>query len=131
LTDRLRGDKIESAALFITSAYWVGFAMDETFTREQAIEVLKTVFDPEIPVNVWDLGLIYDLRLEGDDVTIVMTLTAPGCPVGPQLAAEIQNRLQAIGAENVTVSFVWSPPWTTNKVTPDGRLQLQTMGMSV
>jgi len=105
--------------------------MDETFTREQAIEVLKSVFDPEIPVNVWDLGLIYDLRLEGDDVTIVMTLTAPGCPVGPQLAAEIQNRMQSIGAENVAVSFVWSPPWTTQKVTPDGRLQLQTMGMSV
>ena len=105
--------------------------MDETFTREQAIEVLKTVFDPEIPVNVWDLGLIYDLRLEGDDVTIVMTLTAPGCPVGPQLAAEIQNRLQAIGAENVAVSFVWSPSWTTDKVTPDGRLHLQAMGMSV
>ena len=105
--------------------------MEDTFTREQAIEVLKTVFDPEIPVNVWDLGLIYDLTLAGDDVKVVMTLTAPGCPVGPQLASEIENRLQAIGAENVSVSFVWSPPWTTAKVTPDGRLQLQTMGMSV
>lgn len=105
--------------------------MDETFTREQAVEVLKTVFDPEIPVNVWDLGLIYDLRIEGDDVKIVMTLTAPGCPVGPQLAAEIETRLQAIGAETASVSFVWSPPWTTEKVTPDGRLQLQTMGIPV
>jgi len=105
--------------------------MDDTITRDQAIEVLKTVFDPEIPVNVWDLGLIYDLSVTGDDVKIVMTLTAPGCPVGPQLAAEIENRMQAIGAEQVAVSFVWSPPWTTAKVTPDGRLQLQTMGIPV
>ncbi len=105
--------------------------MDETFTREQVVEVLKTVFDPEIPVNVYDLGLIYDLQMEGDDVKIVMTLTAPGCPVGPQLAAEIQNRLQAIGAENVSVAFVWSPPWSTEKVTPDGRLALQMMGIPV
>jgi metal-sulfur cluster biosynthetic enzyme len=105
--------------------------MDEAITRDQAIEVLKTVFDPEIPVNVWDLGLIYDLNVDGDDVKITMTLTAPGCPVGPQLAAEIENRMQAIGAENVSVNFVWSPPWTTSKVTPDGRLQLQTMGIPV
>lgn len=105
--------------------------MDETFTREQVIEVLKTVFDPEIPVNVWDLGLIYDLRIDRDDVNIVMTLTAPGCPVGPQLAAEIETRLQAIGAEHVSVSFVWSPPWTTDRVTSDGRFQLQAMGIPV
>lgn len=105
--------------------------MDETFTRDQAIEVLRTVYDPEIPVNVWDLGLIYDLRIDGDDVAIVMTLTAPGCPVGPALAAEIETRLQAIGAERVSVSFVWSPPWTTDRVSPEGRLQLQAMGIPV
>lgn len=105
--------------------------MEDTFTREQVVEVLKTVFDPEIPVNVYDLGLIYDLQMDGDNVKIVMTLTAPGCPVGPQLAAEIQNRLQAIGAEDVSVTFVWSPAWSTEKVTPDGRLALQMMGMAV
>jgi len=105
--------------------------MDEAITREQVVEVLKTVFDPEIPVNVWDLGLIYDLTLDGDNVAIMMTLTAPGCPVGPQLAGEIENKLQSIGAEAVSVKFVWSPPWTTEKVTPDGKLHLQMMGIPV
>lgn len=105
--------------------------MEDTITRQQAIDVLKTVFDPEIPVNVWDLGLIYDLQLTGEDVVIKMTLTAPGCPVGPQIAGEIENKLQAIGANTVSVSFVWSPPWTTEKVTPDGKLHLQMMGIPV
>jgi metal-sulfur cluster biosynthetic enzyme len=105
--------------------------MDEPITREQVVDVLKTVFDPEIPVNIWDLGLVYDLRLQGEDVTITMTLTAPGCPVGPMIASEIETKLQAIGAGQVTVHFVWTPPWTTEKVTPEGKLQLQMMGIPV
>lgn len=105
--------------------------MDDAITREQAIDVLKTVFDPEIPVNVWDLGLIYDLQVTGEDVAISMTLTAPGCPVGPQIAAEIENKLQSIGANAVSVSFVWSPPWSTEKVTPEGKLHLQMIGIPV
>lgn len=105
--------------------------MDDALTREQTIDVLKTVFDPEIPVNVWDLGLIYDLDLAGADVAIRMTLTAPGCPVGPQLAAEIEQKMKAVGANAVSVAFVWSPPWTTEKVTADGKLQLQMMGIPV
>ncbi|MDR7521652.1 MAG: iron-sulfur cluster assembly protein [Armatimonadota bacterium] len=105
--------------------------MDDGITREQVIDVLRTVFDPEIPVNVWDLGLIYDLQVSGEDVAITMTLTAPGCPVGPMIAAEIENKLQAIGAEKVSVAFVWIPPWTTDRVTPEGKLQLQMMGIPV
>jgi metal-sulfur cluster biosynthetic enzyme len=105
--------------------------MDDTITREQVVETLKTVFDPEIPVNVWDLGLIYDLQVSGENVAVTMTLTAPGCPVGPMIAGEIENKLQSVGAESVTVNFVWSPPWTTEKVTEDGKLQLQLMGIPV
>lgn len=105
--------------------------MDGTITRELTIEVLKTVFDPEIPVNIWDLGLIYNLDLSGDDVTITMTLTAPGCPIGPQIAAEIEQKLGAVGAKRVAVSFVWTPPWTTDKVTAEGRLHLQMLGIPV
>jgi len=105
--------------------------MDDTITREQVIDVLKTVFDPEIPVNIWDLGLIYTLETTGDDVAIAMTLTAPGCPVGPMVAAEIENKLQSIGANAVSVSFVWTPPWSTEKVTPDGKLHLQMIGIPV
>ncbi len=105
--------------------------MDDVITREQVIDVLKTVFDPEIPVNVWDLGLVYDLEVTGEDVAIAMTLTAPGCPVGPQIAGEIENKLQSIGANTTSVSFVWSPPWSTEKVTPEGKLHLQMMGIPV
>lgn len=105
--------------------------MDDAITREQAIEVLKTVYDPEIPINIWDLGLVYDLQISGEDVAVTMTLTAPGCPIGPMIAAEIENRLQAIGAGTVTVSFVWSPPWTTERVSPEGKQQLQMMGIPV
>jgi metal-sulfur cluster biosynthetic enzyme len=105
--------------------------MDDTITREKVVEVLKTVFDPEIPVNIWDLGLIYDLQLAGETVKISMTLTSPGCPVGPQIASEIDNKLQAIGVEAASVDFVWSPPWTTEKVSADGKLQLQMMGIPV
>jgi metal-sulfur cluster biosynthetic enzyme len=105
--------------------------MDATITREQAIDVLKTVFDPEIPVNIWDLGLIYDLKISGSDVAIRMTLTAPGCPIGPQIAAEIRQKIQAIGAGNVEVDFVWTPPWTTSRVTDEGRLHLQMLGIPV
>jgi metal-sulfur cluster biosynthetic enzyme len=105
--------------------------MDIGITREHAIDALKTVFDPEIPVNVWDLGLIYDLAVTGETVTVSMTLTAPGCPVGPQIAAEIEQKLRALGARDVSVSFVWTPPWTTQRVTPEGKLHLQMLGIPV
>ncbi len=105
--------------------------MDDTINREQVINVMRTIFDPEIPVNIWDLGLIYDLRLQGNDVGIKMTLTAIGCPVGPQIAREIENKLQSIGAEGVTVEFVWSPPWSTARLTDDGKQAMQMLGFPV
>ncbi len=101
-------------------------------TREQVINALHGIFDPEIPVNIWDLGLIYDLTVdEHDNVAIVMTLTAMGCPVGPMIADQITQALQAIGAEEVTVTFTYSPPWTSQMLTPDGREQMQIMGFPV
>ena len=108
-------------------------AADDTdsLTRDRVIQVLRTIYDPEIPVNIWDLGLIYDLQVSGADVTIRMTLTAVGCPIGPHIAAEIENKLQAVGAERVTVDFVWTPPWTPERLTEEGRLALQSMGFPV
>lgn len=103
----------------------------DTLTREQAVEVLKMIYDPEIPVNIYDLGLIYDLEVVGWDVTIKMTLTAVGCPIGPAIAEEIRNKLQSVGAGNVIVDFVWSPPWTPDRLSEDGRLALQSMGYPV
>lgn len=105
--------------------------MDGEITKDQVIDVLRTIFDPEIPVNIWDLGLIYELDEATHDVQIKMTLTAMGCPIGPMIAGEIENKLQAIGVENVKVDFVWSPPWTPERLTPDGREQLQMMGYPV
>lgn len=103
----------------------------ETLDREQVVNVLKMIYDPEIPVNIYDLGLIYDLEVVGWDVTIKMTLTAMGCPIGPAIAEEIRNKLQSVGAGNVVVDFVWSPPWTPDRLSEDGRLALQSMGYPV
>ncbi len=106
-------------------------ASDDVVSREQVIDVLRAVFDPEIPVNVWDLGLIYDLQLQGNDVAIKMTLTAVGCPVGPQIAREIENKLQSVGAEQVSVNFVWSPPWSPARLTEDGKQAMQMLGFPI
>ncbi len=101
-------------------------------TRDQVIEVLKTCYDPEIPVNIWDLGLIYDITIAGGSVQIKMTLTAVGCSLGPQLVGEIENKLLSVdGVEDCRVEMVWSPPWTPERLSEDGRLSLQAMGFPV
>lgn len=103
----------------------------ETLSRDDVLKILTMIYDPEIPVNIWDLGLIYALEITGIDVAIKMTLTAVGCPIGPAIAEEIRNRLQSIGAGNVDVEFVWSPPWTPDRLTDDGRMTLQSLGYPV
>lgn len=98
-------------------------------TRDQVIEVLKTCYDPEIPVNIWDLGLIYDITIVEGKVDIKMTLTAVGCSLGPQMVGEIESKLLSVdGAEDCKVELVWNPPWTPERLTDDGRLSLQAMG---
>lgn len=103
----------------------------DTLTREQIVEVLKAIYDPEIPVNIYDLGLIYDLQIVGWDVSIKMTLTAVGCPIGPAVAEEIRNKLQSVGADKVAVDFVWSPAWKPDRLSDDGRMALQSLGFPV
>ncbi len=95
----------------------------------QVIEALSTVFDPEIPVNIYDLGLIYDINVEpAGKVDIKMTLTAPNCPVAGSLPTEVESRIQAIpGVSDVSVELVWDPPWCTDKMTEAARLQLGMM----
>lgn len=101
-------------------------------TREEIVEVLKTCYDPEIPVNIWDLGLIYDIHQEDGRVKIQMTLTAMGCPIGPVLAEEIRWKVgQLPGVDEVDVEIVFSPPWTPERLTEEGRLALQSMGYPV
>jgi metal-sulfur cluster biosynthetic enzyme len=101
-------------------------------TRDQVIEVLKTCYDPEIPVNIWDLGLIYDITIVNNGVKIKMTLTAVGCSLGPQLVSEIESKMLGIdGIEDCKVEMVWSPPWTPERLSDEGRLSLQAMGFSI
>src|SRR3989440_12929349 len=103
----------------------------DALSREQVVQVLCAIFDPEIPVSIWYLGLIYDLQIAGNDVSIKMTLTAVGCPIGRAIAGEIENKLQSVGAERLSIDFVWSPPWSPTRLTDDGRLALQSMGYPV
>ena len=101
-------------------------------TRDQVIEVLKTCFDPEIPVNIWDLGLIYDITITEGVVQIKMTLTAVGCSLGPQLVAEVESKMLGVdGVEDCKVEMVWSPAWSPERLSDDGRLSLQAMGFPV
>jgi probable FeS assembly SUF system protein SufT len=92
---------------------------------------LKTVFDPEIPVNIVDLGLVYSLAVEPAEgeqryrVKVAMTLTAPGCGMGPVIAEDARNRLLAIpGTHEAEVSIVWDPPWTQSMISEDGKMEL-------
>ncbi|HLJ59590.1 MAG TPA: iron-sulfur cluster assembly protein [bacterium] len=101
-------------------------------TRDQVIDVLKTCYDPEIPVNIWDLGLIYDITIVEGVVDIKMTLTAMGCAMGPQLIADIQSKMLTLeDIEDCKVDMVWTPPWSPERLSDDGRLQLQAMGFAV
>ena len=89
-------------------------------------DALKTVHDPEIPVNVFDLGLIYDVdRRPNGDVYITMSLTAPGCPVAGEMPGRVAAAVAAVdGVGAVSVELVWSPPWTPERMSDDARLAL-------
>jgi probable FeS assembly SUF system protein SufT len=92
-------------------------------------ESLKTVFDPEIPVDIVNLGLVYDCQVqevEGKQfVNVKMTLTAPGCGMGPAIAADAQSKIMAIGnVDDAKVELVWDPPWSQDMITEEGRMKL-------
>lgn len=102
-------------------------------SRDEIIEVLKTVYDPEIPVNIVDLGLIYGIEIdENGKVYILMTLTAPGCPIGDTIAFEIKDKLSQVeGVSDVEVEITFDPPWTIDRITEDGREVLRTFGFNI
>jgi len=99
-------------------------------TQEDVFSALKQCYDPEIPVNIVDLGLIYDVRFDAvpegrQDVTVEMTLTAQGCPEHVNISAQVKSRLEQLpGVRNAAVNIVWSPPWTPERLSPDARKQL-------
>lgn len=99
-------------------------------TQEDVLSALKQCYDPEIPVNIVDLGLIYEVRFQSapdnqQDVTVDMTLTAQGCPAHVMISDQVKSRLEQLpGVRNATVNVVWSPPWTPERLSPDARKQL-------
>lgn len=90
------------------------------------VEQLVTVFDPEIPVNIYELGLIYEIAVDRDSVAVIkMTLTAPGCPAAVTLPAEVQGKVKSIdGIADARIDLVWEPPWTKDRMSEAAKLQL-------
>ncbi|MCY3769487.1 MAG: SUF system Fe-S cluster assembly protein [Gammaproteobacteria bacterium] len=99
--------------------------MNEEGLRERVIEALKTVYDPEIPVNIYDLGLIYKVDIQNRFVDIDMTLTAPGCPVAHTFPGMVERSVALVsGVEGAAVELVWDPPWTPELISEAARLEL-------
>ena len=94
--------------------------------EQSIVEALKTVFDPEIPVNIYELGLIYDVDLQPEGVVkIKMTLTSPGCPVAGSLPLDVQRKVEAVpGVASTEVELVWDPAWNPSMMSEAARLQL-------
>jgi len=94
--------------------------------QEAVIEALKSIYDPEIPVNIYELGLIYDVRVDADgDAVIDMTLTTPNCPVAESMPAEVEMRVLSVpGIRDAEVVLVWEPAWDPSKMSDEARLEL-------
>ena len=99
-------------------------------TEQDVISALKSCYDPEIPVNIVDLGLIYKVNFESveedkQDVAIEMTLTAQGCPEHVNISMQVKSRLEQLpGIRNAAVNVVWTPPWTPERLSPEAKKQL-------
>jgi probable FeS assembly SUF system protein SufT len=117
--------KEPSAAAPAAGAAPAGAVSEESVWNE-----LRNVYDPEIPVNIVDLGLVYDLKIEslatgGSNVQVAMTLTAQGCGMGPSIAMDAQRRIESLpGVGEAHVRVVWDPPWNPNMISPEGRAKL-------
>jgi FeS assembly SUF system protein len=94
--------------------------------KTQIVEAMKTVYDPEIPVDIYELGLIYDVEVDTEGSAIIrMTLTSPGCPVAGSLPGEVESKARAeSGAKEVQVDLVWEPPWSMDRMSDAAKLQL-------
>lgn len=100
--------------------------MENEALKQKVIEVLQTIFDPELPVSIWELGLIYEINiLPINNVQIVMTLTAPGCPAAQSLPVEVDQKVRAIeGVNDVHVAVTWTPAWDKSMMSETAQLEL-------
>lgn len=94
-------------------------------SKEEVMAALAECYDPEIPVNIVDLGLVYDVRISDGTVEIDMTLTAPGCPMSGAISADVISKLEEVeGVNTAKVNMVWEPPWTPDRMSEDARKSL-------
>ncbi len=102
---------------------------DKKVIEDKVIDAIKECYDPEIPVNIWELGLIYEINVDDDPVVHVkMTLTAPGCPAARSLPIEVHERVAQIEEiKDVQVEVVWEPPWTPEMMSQEAKLELGFM----
>jgi FeS assembly SUF system protein len=94
--------------------------------RNRVVEMLTTIYDPEIPVNIYEMGLVYDIDINADgDVSVLMTLTSPNCPVAESLPPEVEAKVGSVeGVRSVTVNLTWDPPWTPERMSEAAKLEL-------
>ncbi len=94
-------------------------------SKEEVIEALKRCYDPEIPINIVDLGLIYGVDVKGDEVAIKMTMTAPGCPMHSMISENVKQEVGSVkGVKKVSVEIVWEPPWSVERMSPEAKKKL-------
>ncbi|MBR2342521.1 MAG: DUF59 domain-containing protein [Alphaproteobacteria bacterium] len=94
-------------------------------SKEDVIGAIKTVYDPEIPVNIWDLGLIYGVDINAEEIVITMTFTSPTCPMMEELLQQVKDVVAAVAnGVPVLVELVWNPPWDLTKMSDEARVQL-------
>ena len=108
------------------SAELVPDAAQTEALKPAILDAIRTVFDPEIPVNIWELGLIYDVAVDAAGVAAIrMTLTAPGCPAAQSLPVEVEQKVKAVdGVTDAKVDVVWEPAWTKERMSDVAKLQL-------
>ena len=93
--------------------------------KEQIINEIKKIYDPEIPVNIYELGLIYDVSVKQNDVKVKMTLTTPNCPVAESLPKEVKDSIMQVeGVKKVDIDLVWDPPWNKDMMSEAAKLEL-------
>ena len=122
----IQSPPLDAPAPTQSTAALVADAAKTAELKPAIIKAMSTVFDPEIPVNIWELGLIYDILVDASGVAgIRMTLTSPGCPVAQSLPVDVANKVKAVpGVTDAKIDIVWEPTWTKDRMSPAAKLQL-------